>query len=168
MATGAPSQFRLTGRHVLFALIGFFGVIIATNAVFLKFALESFPGEETDMSYYQGLKYNDVLADQARFEELGWRMVLVSAPTADTRGTIDIRLVTDNGDPIFDAVLSGQITRPTTGREAASLTFEPIGGAVYRSEMVSLAQGAWDLDLEARDQESAAVQLSAKARVVIE
>ena len=48
----------LKGHHVLFWLMGFFGLMFVVNGVFLWAALSSFPGEDVRHSYLQGLQYN--------------------------------------------------------------------------------------------------------------
>ena len=48
----------IAGRHVLWGLIGFFGVIFAVNAIFVYAAEETFSGGDTSDPYRKGLNYN--------------------------------------------------------------------------------------------------------------
>ena len=46
---------KLTGRGVLLLVAGFFGVIIATNVIFITAALRTFRGEDEAKPYLQGV-----------------------------------------------------------------------------------------------------------------
>ena len=72
-------SFRLTGVHVLTAILAFFAVIIFVNAIFLTLALRSYPGEHEAKSYMQGLNYNERLAARERQAALGWTMEIAEA-----------------------------------------------------------------------------------------
>ena len=62
----------ITGKHVLFGMIGFFAVVIAVDATFITLAVQSHPGEEVKNSYVLGLDYNRELERRAEQAELGW------------------------------------------------------------------------------------------------
>ena len=66
----AKGSFKITGWHVLFSVIAFFGVITAVNAVMISYAVKSFPGEDQKKSYMQGLQYNKVLEEKKLQEQL--------------------------------------------------------------------------------------------------
>ncbi|MDP6343656.1 MAG: FixH family protein, partial [Alphaproteobacteria bacterium] len=51
----------LTGRDVLWLLLGFFALIIVVNGIFVVLALNSFSGVSTENAYRQGLAYNQTL-----------------------------------------------------------------------------------------------------------
>ena len=65
--------FRIRGWHVLVAMVLFFGVITAVNAVFISAALRTYPGEVSVTPYEDGLAYNAKLARQAAQAKLGGR-----------------------------------------------------------------------------------------------
>ena len=52
----APAR-PLTGRTVLFCLIGFFSVVAGVNAVMIRAAVSTFGGVETSSSYQAGLAF---------------------------------------------------------------------------------------------------------------
>ena len=52
--------FVLKGWHVLLMLVGFFGFMFVVNGIFLWAAITSFPGEDEQKSYMQGLHYNEI------------------------------------------------------------------------------------------------------------
>ena len=62
----------LTGRHVLIALVAFFGVMLIANGIFVYFAVATFSGGDTSNAYRKGLDYNETLAAAERQAERGW------------------------------------------------------------------------------------------------
>ena len=57
---------ELTGRAVLFWLVGFFALVFGVNAVMVKAATSTFGGVETTSSYKAGLKFKDEIAAAER------------------------------------------------------------------------------------------------------
>lgn len=63
---------QIKGIHVLGTIAGFFLVTFSVNGVFIWRAVSTFPGEEVEKSYLQGLDYNRTLARKEAQEALGW------------------------------------------------------------------------------------------------
>lgn len=158
---------EITGKHVLAALVVFFGIVIATNVVFVRLAVTTFPGEEVKKSYYQGLNYNDVLSDKAQQAEDGWRMQLVAPPHSGAEAVLEVRLLDHQGRPIFGADLTGDIVRPMTDRGRQNLSFDALPDGLYRARLQGLEKGAWDLALVARETGTETVRLSATTRLLV-
>ena len=57
---------RLSGRHILGILAGFFGIVFAVNGFFIYRALSTHSGEVASEPYAQGLAYNDRIAAAVR------------------------------------------------------------------------------------------------------
>ena len=76
----------IAGRHVLWGLIGFFGVIFAVNAIFVYAAEETFSGGDTSDPYRKGLDYNASARAAERQAERGWQTD-IAAMTAKTGGS---------------------------------------------------------------------------------
>ena len=162
--------FEITGKHVLFAVIGFFAVVIGVNAIFLKVAIQSFPGEQDEKSYYQGLNYNETLAEKARQADAGWRLLLIETPGLEGEQVLDVKLVGRDGDPIYNAILAGEISRPSTDDGQQVLAFYPVRDGIYRAKTTGLEAGAWDLSLTARKdgEEETEIGLDATTRIIVE
>lgn len=62
----------LRGIHVFWWVAGFFAVTIALDAMFVFWAVQSFPGEQVKNSYVLGLDYNREVARREAQRELGW------------------------------------------------------------------------------------------------
>jgi len=72
LMAASPEVQGLRGRHVLFAFLGFFGVIFAVNGVFLYAALSTHTGVVANEPYRKGLNYNQRIAAFQAQEQLGW------------------------------------------------------------------------------------------------
>ncbi len=137
----------ITGRHVLFAVVAFFVVVIGLDTLFTVWAVRTFPGEVSPRAYEDGLAYNRILAERRAERALGWRTRVTqgSAP-----GRVTARFVDAAGKPIEGLTVKAAFTRPATqsGSRTAMLTAalagEYAGGP-------ALADGAWDLTLTASD-----------------
>jgi nitrogen fixation protein FixH len=160
--------FRLTGRHVLFGFIAFFAVVIVTDIVFVRLAVSSFPGEEVEKSYYQGLNYNETLEEKRRQTEAGWRMQLVTLPEPGEEAQVEVRLLAPDGSPARLAEVTGEIVRPTTERGRQVLSFAPAGDGLYRATLEGIEEGAWDLSLAASSAAGETDVITARTRIVIE
>ena len=69
---GTPGR-KITGKHVLVAMLAFFGLIIAVNATFVYLSLSTWTGLVSSNAYVEGLAYNATLEDAARQRQLGWK-----------------------------------------------------------------------------------------------
>jgi nitrogen fixation protein FixH len=95
IAKTRPAGIR--GIHVALMMVAFFAVIIALDALFIAFAIQSHPGEKVRNSYVLGLAYNKELVKQAEQRTLGWEL---DAGLADENATFLVRLADAEGAPI--------------------------------------------------------------------
>ncbi len=141
-------SFQLSGGHVLAALLAFFALVVAANAVFIVFAVRSYPGEREKKSYRQGLHYNEVLDARAGQAALGWRASIdeVVGEVGGAKLIVSIR----KGDaaPLNGLNLAGTLVRPASEDGAEEFAFTPLGAGRYEA-IVDAAQGAWDLTVTA-------------------
>ena len=137
-------EFRLTGRHVLLVLIGFFVVIIAANAVFMSFALRTFPGEKEEKSYLQGLNYNDRLHARAEQAKLGWTASISEVSFEHGLASIRLTMNDRSGLPLSGLEITGMLLRPAADEQDTDFVFEPRGEGDYAGA-VSAGQGQWEM-----------------------
>ncbi len=139
------TDFRITGRHVLFTLLGFFLVILAVNMIFLNFAVRTFPGEKEKKSYLQGLNYNDRLASRAAQDALGWSAAIEEAVLTDGTMHLAITMKTRSGAPVNGLAMSAVLSRPADDAQDQPVAFNAIGGGRYETAAPA-GPGAWNLD----------------------
>ena len=159
-ANGQPQEtgFRIKGWHVLAAMIGFFGIIIAVNSVMVSLALKSFPGEDQKKSYMQGLDYNQTLEQRAEQAAQGWRLLLIDGTEISVSATsLKVKLVADHDRPVRGQILTGTMRRPATDREDVSLTFVEDKEGLYIAQLPSLTAGAWQVKIQTGDETTAFV-----------
>lgn len=131
----------ITGRHVLFAMIAFFGVIIAVNLTMATFARTSWTGLEVKNSYVASQDYNAKLALAARQKALGWSSGLVMVD-----GQFRFELINAAGSRIVGATIDAVLKRPVQERDDLPLVFREFADGDYRADVPAEA-GIWDVDL---------------------
>ncbi|PQA88879.1 FixH family protein [Hyphococcus luteus] len=146
------SGFRVTGRFVLFSLIGFFLAVFIANGIFITLALESFPGEQEKKSYVQGLAYNDTLEARAEQEALGWTAELTALELEGEKAAIELTFKSASGAPISTLAVDGLLARPVDADHDRAVDFEPTGSGRYLAEVDGVAAGVWRLEATAKGQ----------------
>jgi nitrogen fixation protein FixH len=142
MTPQSTTRHEITGRLVLFAMLLFFGLIIAINVAFSVIAVRSFPGEDEKRSYLQGLRYNEKLAARDAQADLGWTATLEVVAAGDST-SISVRFADRNGRPVDGLSINGRMRRPATTRDDRALTFRDMGGGVYVADTGVLQPGGW-------------------------
>jgi len=137
--------FRLTGRHVLYALIGFFGVIFMVNGYFLYSALSTHTGLISNEPYRKGVEYNKTLAAEEQQAKLGWTDAVEALPNAPITFSLRDRA----GAPVTDLKLAGFIGRPATAQHDVKLAFREVEPGRYVADVGKLESGNWMLNVEA-------------------
>ncbi len=147
--TQNPSQARpekeLTGRHVLFILLGFFGVMIAVNAYFTIVAVKTFRGEDVPQSYRQGLEYNQTIAARLDQKNTGWtaRMNIATQGGGSRRLILQIEDKTAQG--IGGALISAVLRHPVDSAKDKVVAFKDTGAGRYSADLGNIS-GQWTLN----------------------
>jgi nitrogen fixation protein FixH len=98
----------MTGKHVLFYFVAFFGFIAAVNAVMVTIAIRTHSGVVTQHPYEKGLSYNKVVEAEKKQQELGWNGKI------DYKDGMLIFVLKDkNNNAITPEKITANITRPT-------------------------------------------------------
>jgi nitrogen fixation protein FixH len=153
----------LTGRHVLSALLLFFGVVIAVNVAFIVAAVRSFPGEDAQHAYAAGLRFNEFVNARERQSALGWTAVL-DTTRAGSVATLRVRMRDRAGAPLRRLELSGDMRRPAHAHDDHALSFKPAAPGLYVAQIPTV-YGAWDVRVRAIGDRGETFNL--KTRVVL-
>jgi len=140
---------ELKGRHVLYWMLGFFGIMFAVNGVFLYQAITSFPGEDVKKSYLQGLNYNQTLEARAAQDALGWQAELGLVDNA-----VILHLQDRAGSALSGQPVIGQMRRRATQQDDQLLVFAPQANGDYRAPLESVDPGQWELRVQVLDLET--------------
>lgn len=146
--------FELRGVHVLFALLAFFGAIVAVNVVFAVAAVQTFPGEDVPRSYLQGLRYNETLAERHAQSAQGWRAA-AGIERVREGAALSVTLRTSDGAPIDGAALTGALMWPADSRRDRFLSFVQSGAGRYVANVGDLPVGRWRLRARAETETGA-------------
>lgn len=134
----------LTGRHVLAALFGFFGLMAVANGFFVYYAVGTFNGFETRDAYRRGLEYNQRVEAGEAQARLGWK---ASASYDHGRGVLGISVMDQAGAPLAGMSARARVGRPVHDREDAELSLRETSSGIYEVR-VNLRPGQWILNVE--------------------
>jgi nitrogen fixation protein FixH len=144
----APNKTReVTGKHVLFCLLGFFGVVFAVNAVMIKAATSTFGGVETTSSYKAGLMFKQDIAAAEAQDALHWRVggKLVRDRTGEA--VLDISARDDKGAPLAGLTAQARLAHPADARLDHVISLSRTGAGEFRGEAQAQA-GQWELIID--------------------
>ncbi|WP_316859038.1 FixH family protein [uncultured Cohaesibacter sp.] len=142
---------KLTGRHVLYWLFGFFGVMFIANGFFVYYARSTWPGVVEDSPYEASQNYNKTLKQAAAQDARNWHLaVSFEKGGKDVLLSIDAR--DDKGAPLSDLTILANVGRPATEDFDHHLTLAPSSDGLYRAAIGSLSPGRWRVKIEALQQ----------------
>jgi nitrogen fixation protein FixH len=130
-------------------MLGFFGIVLAANGVFLYFAVTSFSGIDSENPYVEGLAYNRTLEAPEAQKKLGWRLELDHAPSSENRRALNLAVRSRAGTPLDGLAVVAELRRPARHDLDRRVTFAPLGGGRYGAGVDLPLEGQWDLSLSA-------------------
>ena len=130
---------ELKGHHVLMAFVGFFGVILIVNGIFVYFALATFSGGDTSNPYRKGLDYNETLAAAERLAARGWQTEI---GYDDQAGRLSVSVRDRTAAPVTGLSLAATLSRPVTDKEDRAVGLTEAEPGVYAAN-IRLAPGHW-------------------------
>ncbi len=139
----------LTGRTVLVALLGFFGVVIGVNGVMIALAIGTMPGLETEKPYQAGVAYNAEV-DAARAQAArGWNVASHVSRDAQGRASVSVTVRDANGIPISGLDIAVRLLRPADQRGDRTIELSEREPGTYRGETADMPAGAWGVEIDA-------------------
>ena len=153
---------RLKGWHVLLTMLAFFRVMFTANGIFLYSAITTFPGEDVEKSYLQGLQYNETIEARHRQAALGWTM---QVGVLDMSGPVlRIEMADSAGAPLRALEVTATLRQPATTAKDMTVALKPVSGSPggYETRLPALAPGQWDVEIEVRSAASDAVFTATK------
>ncbi len=130
-----------TGRHMLFAMLAFFGVIIVVNLTMAIFASTSWTGLVVKNSYVASQDFNRQL-EQAKIQATrGW-----SGSITYRKGLVVLSLVDKTGQPVLLDPAIARIGRPAFEQVDRQVAMVHQGDGIYHAADV-LAPGVWQVSV---------------------
>ena len=154
---------KLSGTHVLLIFLAFFGVMFAVNGIFLHSAITSFPGEDVDNSYVQGIDYNSTLAARSAQAELGW-----TAEAGLAGDQLIIRLADAEGDPLSQQTVSATLRHASDAGLDRDIALAPVNLGEYAQTVpADVPGGVWTLKFEVRNTPEGEIVFTGQKSVMI-
>ena len=148
-ARGQQMSGGLKGKHVLIAMLSFFGVIFVVNGIFTYFALSTFTGVSADDAYKRGRDYNQTIEAAARQKELSWSVQVEHRFAADGSFELAIRPRDKDGALLTGLRIEARMARPTQADLDRSISVRETETGLYRGSVDLPIKGQWDLELRA-------------------
>lgn len=132
-----------TGRHMLAAMLGFFGIVIAVNVTMAVLARSSWTGLVVENSYVASQEFNAKMAETRAQAALGWTSSLT---LSEGRARYLLRDGTDRPVALKSVALT--FKHPVDDREDQRLVLQRDGDGSYRTDQ-AIADGVWLVEVEA-------------------
>lgn len=134
---------EFTGRHMLFVMLAFFGIIIAVNMTMATFAAGSWSGFVVRNSYIASQEFNEKAQAARRQAALGWRPQLTLG-----EGRLTFSLAGAEGEAITLHGAKASLYRPVSAADDIALELAP-AGAGSTEATVDLEDGVWIIEVSA-------------------
>jgi nitrogen fixation protein FixH len=128
------------GRWIPWAFAGGMALVVVVNLVMVYYAVSTFTGVTVPRAYERGRGYDEVLAEAARQDALGWQVEVALAG-----GALSVVATDREGRPLPGRV-EGVLLRPLEGLELP-LAFAPRGGGRWAAEAAPPQRGQWEARL---------------------
>lgn len=129
-------------------------VVIAVNGVLVAYAVDSFPGLDTENAYRKGLNYNRTIAAAQEQAERGWQMQFDVTPGAvdgeAREASLRVRLQDRGGVPLSRLEVGAILTRPAQGGFDQTVALAPLGEGTYAATVRLPMPGGWQVRIVAR------------------
>jgi nitrogen fixation protein FixH len=137
MTAHSTNPRAFTGRHMLAAMVAFFGVIVAVNLTMAAFAMKSWTGLVVKNSYVASQEFNDRAAAGRARAALGWQGKL-----AYSNGELRYGLVLGSGSAVPLTDVQATLGRPAYEADDTTISLAPTGDGGFGSR-IELGDGQW-------------------------
>jgi nitrogen fixation protein FixH len=135
---------ELTGKHVLFCLLAFFGVVFAVNAALIKAATSTFGGVETSSSYKAGLMFEREISRAGQQDGLHWQVDGKIARDKAGAAVLDISARDAKGAPLAGVTAQARLAHPADERLDHAIALDRTSAGRFHGA-VPVQAGQWDL-----------------------
>lgn len=139
---------QVTGRTVLFAMLGFFGVVTAVNATMIYLAVSSHTGVVTTSSYRAGNGWQaEIEAAQAQLAR-NWQVDAIIEQAGDG-AAVAVAVRDRNGAPVTGLVVQTLLRSPIREADDLKAALVETETGHYRGEVGGIARGNWTVLIDA-------------------
>lgn len=134
---------EFTGRHMLFVMLAFFGVIITVNITMAVLATRSWTGLVVGNTYVASQEFNERTERGRAQLSLGWQAALSVEP-----GRLGYRITDRNGSVIALEHVTLLLHRPVSAANDTEIILERSADGGYVKD-ITLDDGSWIVEVEA-------------------
>lgn len=138
---------ELTGRAVLFWLLGFFATVFAVNGVLVRAATSTFGGLETSSSYKAGLMFKQEMASAQRQDALRWHVDGKLSRDAKGEAVLDVSVHDAQGASVAGLTAAARLAHPADARLDHAVPLSRVGAGAFHGE-VQAQPGQWELIID--------------------
>jgi nitrogen fixation protein FixH len=135
---------ELTGRHVLFWVLGFFGAVFVVNGIMVRAATSTFGGLETQSSYKAGLMFEQEVAKAERQQALQWQVDGKLVRDREGEAVLDVSVRDAQGAPVSGLSADATLAHPADSRLDHVIHLNRIGAGAFRGADRA-PPGQWEL-----------------------
>jgi nitrogen fixation protein FixH len=135
---------EITGKHVLFCMLGFFAVVFAVNGAMVKAATSTFGGVQTTSSYKVGLKFNHEIDAAGRQDAMHWQVAGKLTRAKTGAAVLDIAARDDKGVPLAGLTATATLAHPADARRDHDVPLTRSGVGAFHGE-AQAERGQWEL-----------------------
>ncbi|MEN5082865.1 FixH family protein [Bosea sp. TWI1241] len=140
--------FRLTGRLVLLAMVGFFAVVAGVNAVMMTIAISTMPGVDVKSAYESSQRYNGEIARMRAQQARGWT-VDASLRRAGEAAAVSVDFADKAGKPVTGLAVTVRLEHPARRVEDHEAKLSEVAPGRYAAQVPATHAGGWTLALTA-------------------
>jgi nitrogen fixation protein FixH len=143
MNTHSPKSREFTGRHMLFIILGFFGVVIGVNLTMATLASKSWTGLVVENTYVASQQFNRKAEEGRAQAALGWTGKLTIA-----WGEVHYGLSDAAGKPVPLHAVKVLFRHPAYEAEDQSVTLASAVGQEFATQHTP-RDGVWIVEVDA-------------------
>lgn len=144
----SDKPFRLSGRMVLGALIGFFVVVAGMNALMMTIAIRTMPGVDVKSAYETSQRFNGEIARMQAQAERGWTAE-AQLSRSGTDALVALSLRDRAGAPVTGLSVAARLEHPASRRQDHEADLDERAPGVYRAGIPAVHGGGWTLAIAA-------------------
>jgi nitrogen fixation protein FixH len=152
MSTTMPAPAARRSSWIPWVFVGLMLLVVVVNGVLVYASVSTFTGVTVGRSYDRGRAYNQVLAEAARQDRLGWTATVTLAADG-----LAVRAEDQAGQPVAGE-LAGLLRRPLDGQEVP-LEFIAVGPGEWVAVPAGLRPGQWEARLRLQGPDGAALDI---------
>ena len=143
MSAHSPKSREFTGRHMLFIILGFFGVVIGVNLTMATLASKSWTGLVVENTYVASQQFNRKAEEGRAQAALGWTGNLTIA-----WGEVHYGLSDAAGKPVPLRAVTVLFRHPAYEAEDKTVTLASVAGQEFAAQHTP-RDGVWIVEIDA-------------------